>query len=74
MRSEPGRRSRSVPSDGDHRKDRPCVRRYLAVRIQKRQENLFADGSRVHYFAVVTNRLENGLAILRWHRAKAGTV
>jgi len=63
-----------VPDDGDHRKDRPCVRRYLAVRIQKRQGQLFADGSSVHYFAVVTNRTEDGLAILQWHRAKAGTV
>jgi len=63
-----------VPDDGDHRKDRPCVRRYLAVRVQKRQGSLFADGSNVHYFAVVTNRTEAGLAILQWHRAKAGTV
>jgi len=63
-----------VPSDGDHRKDRPCLRRYLAVRIQKRQGTLFADGSSVHYSAVVTNRPEDGLAILQWHRAKAGTV
>jgi Transposase DDE domain group 1 len=63
-----------VPSDGDHRKTRPCVRRYLAVRVQKRQGSLFADGSSVHYFAVVTNRPENGLAILQWHREKAGTV
>ena len=63
-----------VPEDGDHRKDRPCVRRYLAVRIQKRQGQLFADGSSVHYFAVVTNRTEAGLTILQWHREKAGTV
>jgi hypothetical protein len=28
----------------------------------------------VRYFAVVTNRPEDGLAILQWHRAKAGTV
>jgi hypothetical protein len=63
-----------VPSDGDHRKTRPCVRRYLAVRIQKRQGSLFADGSSVHYFAVVTNRTEDGLTILQWHRQKAGTV
>jgi hypothetical protein len=63
-----------VPSDGDHRKDRPCVRRYLAVRAQKRQGSLFADGSSVHHFAVVTNRLEDGLTILQWHRQKAGTV
>ncbi len=63
-----------VPDDGDHRKDRPCVRRYLAIRIQKRQGNLFADGSSVRYFAVVTNRTGDGLTILQWHREKAGTV
>ena len=63
-----------VPDDGDYRKDRPCVRRYLAVRVQKRQGSLFADGSSVHYFAVVTNRTDAGLTILQWHREKAGTV
>lgn len=63
-----------VPDDGDHRKDRPCLRRYLAIRIQKRQGSLFADGSSVHYFAVVTNRTDEGLTILQWHRQKAGTV
>jgi hypothetical protein len=63
-----------VPDDGDHRKDRPCVRRYLAVRIQKRQGSLFADGTSVHHFAVVTNRTEDGLTVLQWHREKAGTV
>ncbi len=46
----------------------------LAVRIQKRQGSLFADGNSVHYFAIVTNRTEEGLPILQWHRAKAGTV
>ncbi len=63
-----------VPDDGDHRKDRPCVRRYLAIRVQKRQGTLFADGSAAHYFAVVTNREGDGLALLQWHRQKAGTV
>jgi hypothetical protein len=63
-----------VPSDGDHRKNRPCVRRYLAVRIRKRQGSLFADGSTVHYFAIVTNRAGEGLALLQWHREKAGTI
>lgn len=63
-----------VPDDGDHRKDRPCVRRYLAVRLQKRQGHLFADGSSVRYFAMVTNREGNGLTLLQWHREKAGTV
>ncbi len=60
--------------DGDHRKDRPCVRRYLAVRITKRQGELFADGSAVQHFAIVTNRPGDGLALLQWHREKAGTV
>ena len=63
-----------VPDDGDHRKDRPCIRRYLAIRIQKRQGQLFADGSPAHYFAVVTNREGDGLTLLHWHRQKAGTV
>ena len=63
-----------MPDDGDHRKDRPCVRRSLAVRVPKRPGQLFADGSAVRYFAVVTNRAGDGLALLQWHRAKAGTV
>ncbi len=44
------------------------------MRVQKRQGSLFADGSSVHYFAVVTNREGDGLALLQWHREKAGTV
>ena len=63
-----------VPEDGDHRKARPCVRRSLAVRVQKRQGSLFADGSSVRYFAMVTNRAGDGLPLLQWHREKAGTV
>jgi hypothetical protein len=63
-----------VPSDGDHRKHRPCVRRYLAIRITPRQGGLFADGSEVKHFAIVTNRAGDGLALLQWHREKAGTV
>jgi hypothetical protein len=63
-----------VPDDGDHRKSRPCLRRYLAIRITKRQGDLFADGRPVQHFAVVTNRAGDGLALLQWHREKAGTV
>lgn len=44
------------------------------MRIQKRQGRLFADGSSVHSCAVVTNREGDGLALLQWHRQKAGTV
>ena len=63
-----------MPEDGDHQKDRPCVRRYLALRVRKRQGELFADGSMVKHFAIVTNRESEGLALIRWHREKAGTV
>lgn len=63
-----------VPDDGDHRKDRPCVRRYLALRVRRRQGELFADGHTVKHFAIVTNREGDGLTLLRWHREKAGTV
>ena len=44
------------------------------MRVQTRQGTLFADGSPLHYFAVVTNRTEDGLTLLQWHRDKAGTV
>lgn len=63
-----------VPDNGNHRKDRPCVRRYLAVRIRRRQGELFADGRTVKHFAIVTNREGDGLTLIRWHREKAGTV
>ncbi len=63
-----------VPDDKDYRKDRPCVRRYLALRIRRRQGELFADGSTVKHFAIVTNREGDGLTLIRWHREKAGTV
>jgi hypothetical protein len=63
-----------VPDDGDHRKDRPWVRRYLAVRVRGCQGELFADGSTLKHFAIVTNREGDGLALIRWHREKAGTV
>jgi hypothetical protein len=63
-----------VPEDGEHRKDAPCVRRYLAIRILKKQGSLFADGSDRRHFCVATNRAGDGLEILRWHREKAGTI
>lgn len=63
-----------VPEDGDHRKDRPCIRRYLTMRARTRQGELFADGCTVKHFAIVTNREGDGLTLIRWHREKAGTV
>jgi hypothetical protein len=67
-----------VPSDGVAAKDRPVPPRYLAIRITKKQGRLFADGGEVKHFAIVTNRPDpeggSGLDLIRWQRAKAGTV
>jgi hypothetical protein len=52
--------------------------RYIAIRIAKKQGALFADGTAVKHFCVVTNRDDpkDGDAgdLLRWHRGKAGSV
>lgn len=49
--------------------------RYVAIRIQSRQGELFGDGNSVRCFAVVSNRWEmEGQELLEWHRGKAGTV
>ena len=63
-----------VHDDQDCRKGRPGVRRYLAIRVRHRQGELFADGSTVKHVAIVTNREDDGLMLIRWHREKAGTV
>jgi hypothetical protein len=63
-----------VPDDGEHRNERPGVRRYLALRVRPRQGELFADGRTVKHFAIVTNREGDGRTLIRWHREKAGTV
>jgi len=63
-----------VPEDLHAPKDaRPL--RYVAVRLERRQGTLFADGTAVKYFAVVTT-LEDWAAprLLEWHRDKAGTI
>ena len=49
--------------------------RYVAIRIRKKQSALFADGSAVKYFAVVTNLWEwTPKRLLEWHREKAGSI
>ena len=63
-----------LPDDGDFHKNAPAPHRYLAIRILKKQGCLFADGSDRRHFCVVTNRDGDGLALLRWHRGKAGTI
>ena len=67
-----------VPSDGVSAKDRPEPPRYLTVRITRKQGELFTDGSAAKHFAMVTNLPDppdgSGLDLIRWQRAKAGTV
>lgn len=67
-----------VPNDRDYSDKRGEPARYLATRIMKKQGQLFADGSQVRYWAMVTNLPDpeggSGLDLLRWHRGKAGTV
>lgn len=62
--------------------------RYFALRVQKRQGFLFANGSETKYLAIVTNRklesrgktqegthdVEEGAKLIRWHWEKAGTI
>lgn len=63
-----------VPSEPSEHKDAKPLR-YVGIRIRPRQGTLFADGSEVKYFAVVTNRLAlDGAKLLQWHREKAGTI
>jgi len=49
--------------------------RYVAIRIRKKQQGLFADGSTVKHFAVMSNRWDlSPKKLLQWHREKAGTI
>jgi hypothetical protein len=51
------------------------IYRYVAMRIRKRQGELFNDGQSAKHFAVVSNRWDtDGQELLQWHRGKAGTV
>ena len=63
-----------VPADPGNQKHAQTHYRYLAIRILKQQGTLFADGSDRQHFAIVTNRLGDGLELIRWHRGKAGTI
>ena len=49
--------------------------RYVALRIRKRQGQLFASGYETKYLAVVSNRRDLTPAeLVRWHWQKAGTI
>src|SRR5579872_133985 len=63
-----------VPGEKSEPKDSQ-PRRYVALRIRKRQGELFADGSAVRHFAVLTNLWAwKPERLIAWHREKAGTV
>jgi hypothetical protein len=62
-----------VPEETGNRYREPL--RYVAIRIRKKQGALFADGSTVKYFAVVSNVWEwTPKRLLEWHREKAGSI
>ena len=49
--------------------------RYIAIRMRKRQRQLFADGSEARYFVVASNEWNWApKKLLEWHRQKAGTI
>ena len=49
--------------------------RYIAIRMKRRQRDLFGDGSEHKYFAVVTNMWkQDARRLLEWHREKAGSI
>jgi len=56
----------------EHKQAQPL--RYIGLRLVKPQGELFDDGSRYAYFAIVTNRNDPGERLIDWHREKAGTI
>jgi hypothetical protein len=63
-----------VPSEASEQRDTEPLR-YVAVRVRPRQGELFADGSAVKHFAVLSNVWDwDGAQLLQWHREKAGTI
>lgn len=67
-----------LPDDGIFNKDAVSPRRYLAIRIRKKQGTLFTGGHDVRHFCIVTTRSDpqggTGRDLIRWHRGKAGTI
>ena len=49
--------------------------RYIAIRMRKRQGEVFADGNEEKYFAVASNQWEwDAVRLLEWQREKVGTI
>src|SRR5208282_5427565 len=63
-----------VPGDRSEHKDTQPLR-YVAIRVRLRQQGLFADGTEVKHFALLSNIWEWSPAkLIQWHREKAGTI
>jgi hypothetical protein len=63
-----------IPDQPSHVKGRRPDR-YLAIRIQPKQGQLFSDGSQVKHFAIVTNDwMRRGDEIIHWQRGRCGTI
>lgn len=63
-----------VPEESPENRYREPLR-YVALRIRRKQGELFADGSAVKHFAVATNLWEwTPKKLLQWHREKAGSI
>lgn len=63
-----------VPEESPENRYREPLR-YVALRIRRKQGELFADGSKVKHFAVVSNLWEwTPKKLLQWHREKAGSI
>lgn len=63
-----------VPSERSEHKDSQPLR-YIAIRLRQRQGGLFADGSSVRHFAVLSNLWDwDAVKLIQWHREKAGTI
>src|SRR6201988_219525 len=57
----------------ERKDDQPL--RYIAIRLRQRQGGLFADGSSVRHFAVLSNIWDwEPVKLIEWHREKAGTI
>jgi len=63
-----------VPRELTERKDTAPLR-YVAIRIRRRQGELFDDGAMVKHYAVLSNMWDvKAPRLIEWHREKAGTI
>ncbi len=63
-----------VPGERSEHKDTQPLR-YVAMRIRRKQGDLFDDGEKIRHFAILSNIREwKAARLIQWHREKAGTI